>query len=157
MSAVSSGDGQVLDLAEAELDVGEAVFGSVAAGAIEHVGRHVDADDPARRTDPLRRQEAVEAGPRAEVDDHVAFLERGEGERIAAAEAEVGALRYSLQLGGRVAHRLGDLDRGHRTAAARGGRAAAARAAPRYVRIVLANCVLDVVGVCHGRHSFLGR
>ena len=45
----------------------------------------------------LRREEAIDAGARAKVEDDIALAQRCQGERVAAAEAEVGALREGVQ------------------------------------------------------------
>ena len=98
------GDRQMLEFAEAELDVGGADLGRVLARLGQHLVGHVDADDPARVTDLPRRQKTVEAGAAAEIDDGLARLHRGDRLRVAAAEPEIGAFGNRRQLGLRVAH-----------------------------------------------------
>ena len=59
--------------------------------------RHIDTDHPPRRADLARRQQAIEAGTAAEIHDNLAGLHRRNGERIAAAKAEIGALRHGRE------------------------------------------------------------
>mmetsp|Transcript_19407 Transcript_19407/g.77288 ORF Transcript_19407/g.77288 Transcript_19407/m.77288 type:complete len:507 (+) Transcript_19407:146-1666(+) len=104
---------QVLDLAEAERDdLGrDGIFGrgEDAARLLEHLGRHVDADDAARRADLRGRREAVDARARAEVDDDLAALEVGDRERVPAPEPEVGALGELVELAFGVPQELAPL------------------------------------------------
>ena len=86
------GDRQVLDLAEPELDVVEPALAAFRARALDHLGRHVDADDAAAWARRARGEEAVDAAAAAEVEHGLARLQREQRERVAAAEAEVGAL-----------------------------------------------------------------
>src|SRR4030042_1246647 len=51
-------DGEGFDVAEAELDVLEAAAFGVHAGLVDHLGRHVDANDPARVADDRAGAEA---------------------------------------------------------------------------------------------------
>jgi hypothetical protein len=56
---------------------------------------HIDADDMPCGTDLLCRQETVEAGTTAEIDDSLARLHGGDRLRVAAAEPEIGAIGNS--------------------------------------------------------------
>lgn len=62
-----------------ELDVGDAGIGGVAAGEVEHLFRHVDADGPSSGRDAASGDQDVGAGPRAEVEDDLAGVEVGDG------------------------------------------------------------------------------
>jgi hypothetical protein len=81
----------VFDLAETELGVRDADLGGVGARLLEHGRRHVHADHAAGRADFTRGEEAVDARARAQVEHDFAGLQRRVRERIAAAEAEIGA------------------------------------------------------------------
>src|SRR5690606_14921175 len=83
-------DGEMLDLAEAELDVGGPDLLGVAAGERDHLGGHVNAVDAAGLADHLRGEEAVDAAAGAEVEDDLAAFERGDGGGVAAAEGDIG-------------------------------------------------------------------
>ncbi len=91
-------DRQGLDVPEAELDVPEAEAGGVLAGLGDHLGRHVDADDPARLAHDRAGDEDVVARARSEVDDRLPRGEPGVLGRQAAAEAEVGLLDVAVEL-----------------------------------------------------------
>ena len=97
------GDGQVLDLAETELDVVRAHALLGGPRALQHLGRHVDADHAAGGADSLRREEAVDAAAAAEVEHAFAGLESCEFLRIAAAKAEVCAFGQRVEVGLRIA------------------------------------------------------
>jgi hypothetical protein len=68
-------DGQRLDLTETELDIVEATLLCVGAGTLEHLGGHVDPDHLPSGTDLLGRQEAVDSGSGAQIEDHLALGE----------------------------------------------------------------------------------
>ena len=53
------------------------------AGFGEHLGRHVDADDLALWTHPPCRQQRVEPGTAAQVEDDLTGLRLAQGERVA--------------------------------------------------------------------------
>ena len=78
--------------------------GGVVARLAQHLVGHVDADHAALGPDLPRGEQAVEAGAAAEIDQHLARLQRGDRLGIAAAEAEIGALRHGVQLRLGVAH-----------------------------------------------------
>ena len=106
-STDASGSGMLVDGGEVELDIGVAAGGGVGAGAVDHGGRHVDADGAAGGADLLRREEDVEAAAGAEIDDHFAGPEVGGGGGIAAGEAHVGVGGDGGELFGGVAEGFG--------------------------------------------------
>ena len=107
-SAEASGERQAVDGGQMELDVGVAAGCGVGASALNHLGRHVDADGAAGGADLLRGQKDVEAAAGAEIDDDFAGLEvRGRG-GIAAGEAHVGFCGNGGELFGGVAEGLRD-------------------------------------------------
>ncbi len=110
----------MLDLAEAELDICSPDPRGVVAGFLQHLMGHVDANDPAARTDPVGCEKAIKPGAAAEIDDDLTGLHRGERLRIAATQAEIGALRHRCQLRFGIADAARGLVRGR-------GRAAGAR------------------------------
>jgi len=81
---------EVVDVAEAEFDVGESEVCGVRACLFDHRFGHVDADDGAGRSDFLGGEEAVEAGAGSEVEDGFSGFQGAERGGVAAAEAEVG-------------------------------------------------------------------
>ena len=85
-STDSAGSGMSSMWPAHELDVRGAGLGGVALGEGEHLVGHVEADRAAGRTDPLGRQQHVDAAARAEVEDALAFVELRDGDRVAAAE-----------------------------------------------------------------------
>ncbi len=99
------GDWQVLDLTQAEVDVGHPELHCVRSRFAHHVRRHVHADDLAARADLLGRQEAIEAPPGAEVEDGLTGLHGSDGLRVAATEAHVRALGRGGEVLYRVAER----------------------------------------------------
>ena len=76
-------------------------------------------------SDPLGRQEGVQARAAAQVQHRLAGLQFGQGRGIATGKAEIGTFRQGGKFGVRVADALGDLV-GAAAAAARGLGAAAA-------------------------------
>ena len=86
-----------LDVALEELDVGRAGLGRVALGEREHLVGHVEAERAAGRADALRGEQDVDPAAGAEVEDALALVQVGDGDRVAAAEARedgrVGQLR----------------------------------------------------------------
>ena len=50
-----------------------------------------------RRTNLARRQKAIETGTAAEIDNNLASRHRRNGERIAAAKTQIGALRHGRE------------------------------------------------------------
>ena len=100
-----------------ELDVRRARLRLVLAGEGEHLVGHVEAVGLARRADPLRREEDVDAAAGAEVEDDLPLLELREGGRVAAAERGLdGRRREELRLV------VGVEVRGDRVAGEAGGR-----------------------------------
>ena len=81
----------MLDLAQAELDVADLDLLGVHASPFDHRGRHVDADHVAGRSNLARGEEAVDARAGAEIEHRLAGQNRGEGDRVAASEAEIRA------------------------------------------------------------------
>ena len=78
----------MVDGAVEELDVVDAGLDGVAASQFDHLGGGVEAVDEAGRSDSACGQQHVEAAARAEVEHGVAFVELGDGGRVAAAEAD---------------------------------------------------------------------
>ena len=87
-------DRQVLEFAQAELDIGRAYACGVVSGLGQHLVGHVDADHAALRPDLPGGEQAVEAGAAAEIDQHLAGAQGRDRLGIAAAEAEIGAVRH---------------------------------------------------------------
>ena len=135
------GDRQMLDLTEAELDIGGPGPSGV-AGLFQHLVGHVDTDDAACHADLLRCEKAIEPGAAAEIDDDFAGPHCRDRLRVAAAEAEIGALGYRGQLCCRIAHSAGDLFR-------RPGAAAAAHRPFGNRGIAAAHELLDLLPVHH--------
>jgi hypothetical protein len=71
----------------------------VCLGAVNHLRRHVHADDVAGRTDLLSGEEGVESRATLEVEDAFARSEASDHLRIAAAQTEVGAFRHGGEVG----------------------------------------------------------
>src|ERR1700730_15589416 len=132
----------MLDLAEAELDICRPDPRGVVTGFLQHLMGHVDANDPAARTDPLGREKAIEPPATAEIPDNLTGWHRGEPQWIAATEAKIGALRRRCQLRFEIAHAAGGLVRGR-------GRAAAARPPDGDFGVSAAHHVLYLIPV-HG-------
>ena len=80
-------------------------------------------------TDFRRRQKAIETGPASQIENDVAGLQTGGGNRVAAAEAEVRACRDSSLFVRRVAQGGRIIIRRHRATAARPGFRGSRRAA----------------------------
>ena len=74
----------VLDQALEEVDVRRARLPRVSLREREHLVGHVQAVDGSRGPDPLRGEEDVDASTGAEVEDGLALVELGDGQRIAA-------------------------------------------------------------------------
>ena len=74
----------MLDLAETELDISGPDPLGVGPRLGQHLMGHVDADHAACRAHLLRRQEAVDPGAAAEIDDHLARAHRRNCLRVAA-------------------------------------------------------------------------
>ena len=104
------GDRQVLELAEPEFHIGGADLGGILARLLEHLVRHVDADDAPRRRQPgappagNRSRRRCRDRPRPRQPSSPQWPER-----IAAAKTEIGALRHGREFLVRIAHlpRLG--------------------------------------------------
>jgi len=101
------GDGQMLELTQSELDIARVDPGRVLSRFLEHLVRHVDANHMARHADLAGGEKAVEAGAAAEIDDGLAGLQGRYRLRVAAAETEVGPVRYGGELGVRITHLTG--------------------------------------------------
>ena len=84
-------DRQGIRLTLAELDIGQA-SGSRAAGALEHGGGHIDADDLALRADLAGGDEGIQTTTTADVDHNLTGLQGSKGGGVATAEGEVGGL-----------------------------------------------------------------
>jgi len=90
----------------AKLDVVGAGLGDMAASAVEHRRRHIEPDDAPVRSDGARREERVDAGSAADVEDPFAVNESSVAHRMIHAEGEGhGARRQHRQLLGCVQHR----------------------------------------------------
>jgi hypothetical protein len=76
----------VLDGALHELDVAGPGLGGVGAGQVQHLLGHVDPIDVAGRTDPLGRQQHVDAAARTQVQHSLASAQLGDGCRVPTAE-----------------------------------------------------------------------
>ncbi len=100
----------MLDFAEAEVDIGDAGLARVLPRLLDHLRGHVDADGLAR-AHGAHGDEAVDARAAAEVEHDLAGLNLRRVERIAAAEAEVGAGGNIFQIFEIVADLLGDRSR----------------------------------------------
>ena len=88
--------GQMLDFAEAELDVVQAGFLAVTGGIAprlgQHFRRHVHADGAAGRADLASGDEHVEAAAAAEVEHDFAGFQRGQRGGVAAGKPHVRAV-----------------------------------------------------------------
>ena len=92
-----------------ELDIPCTRLPLVSAGHLKHLVGHVDAIRLAARSDPLGREQHVDAAARAQVEDGLSLVKLGDRRRIAAAE------RSELRLvGERVSVGL-QIERRHRT------------------------------------------
>ena len=80
------GQGHLLDVAMNEFDVGVAEGFGVFAGAVDHGGRHVEADDAARSARFGAGHKAVVSRPRTEIDHYVAGFDLGKLRRQAASQ-----------------------------------------------------------------------
>jgi hypothetical protein len=89
----------VFDLAQAEVHVRESGLRRVRLGAVDHLRRHVHADDMAGRTNLLSGEEGVESGATPEVEDAFARSEASDRLRIAAAKTQIGAFRHASEVG----------------------------------------------------------
>ncbi len=141
------GDRQIFKFSQAEGDVEGADLDGIGPRLGQHLMRHVDTDDVALGADLAGREQAVEAGAAAEVDNRLTRTQGGDRLRVAAAEAEIGAIRHRGQIVGGIAHLL-------RLAFGRGGigRAAARRraigdGAGSDATVAGADHVLDLSGV----------
>jgi hypothetical protein len=122
---------QVLYLAQPELDVRFAGCPRYLASLTHHLRGHVDPDYPAGLPDRPRSQKAVESRPGPQVEDYLPRLERRDGLRVAAAEAQVRALGRGGKLLCAVSDEVGDriaIGDGARRRGATAGRACAAAA-----------------------------
>jgi hypothetical protein len=88
-SPVLSATRQVLDLAEAELDIGQPGPGGIVARLFQHLMGHVDPDHPSIGADLPGREKAIEPRAAAEVDDDLAGPQRCDRLRVAATEARL--------------------------------------------------------------------
>ena len=79
---------EMLDIALAELHVAEAVLLGQLPSAGHHVLGHVHADDPAVLPHLFGRQEDVDAGAGAQVQDGFAIFEVRQGGGVAAAHSQ---------------------------------------------------------------------
>ena len=68
-----------------------AAFTSVLPGLGDHLGGHIDADDPPGLLYLLGGQEAVESPATAEVEDRLSRLQVGDSPGVPAAQPHVGA------------------------------------------------------------------
>src|SRR5512132_2005703 len=82
-------DRQVLYFAQTKFNVVVTELRCIFAGERDHLGRHVHTDDPAPLADDLSRDECVEPRTRAEVENHVAFLDPGMLCRQTTAKTEI--------------------------------------------------------------------
>ena len=87
-STEASSSGICFDAAVEELDVRRPGLGGVAAGQLEHLDGGVESVGEAGRADPTGRQQHVDAAARAEVQHGVTGLQVGDGDRVAAPEAD---------------------------------------------------------------------
>ena len=87
-STDASAERDLLDRAVEELDVARAGVGCVAAGELEHLDGGVEPVGETGRADPAGRQEHVDPAAGAEVQHDLARMEVGDGDRVAAAEAD---------------------------------------------------------------------
>ncbi len=135
----------MFDLAQPEFDVVEARLLAVGGRAVSrlahHVGRHVHADYPPRRTDLRTRKENVETAATAQVQDHLARPERGYGRRVPARQSHICPFRQRGELGFAVPHAPGHLLGG---AGAAGRWATACPTGLRDVAIALADGLSDL-------------
>ena len=94
-----------------EFDVGKRLaaigLGGIAAGKIQHLGRHVDADGFSGRPDSFRRQEHVQSATATEVHDGFARFQAGKSGGVAAREAHIRFGGDRRQLFRRIAECLG--------------------------------------------------
>ena len=65
-----------------KLDIAEPGLRCVQPGLGEHLACHVDADDPAIRSDEACGDEGIRAGARSAIDDVLAALDRAQRERV---------------------------------------------------------------------------
>ena len=75
----------------------------VRLGTVDHLRRHVDADDTSGRTDLSSGEEGVESGATPEVEDAFARSEASDSLRVAAAQTQIGAFRHGGEVGVGVA------------------------------------------------------
>ena len=96
-------EGDVLDVALAEFDVGRFGLRCVLPCEFEHLVGHVDAVDEAGWADSLGRQEHVDPCSGAEIEDRLALGEFGDGGGVPASKAGGRCSRRNVdQVGGRV-------------------------------------------------------
>ena len=80
---------QVFNLAHAKLDVDVDAFLGCAPGHEEHVAGHIHTDYRARCANCRRHNETIETGSASQIENDVAGLKFGRGNRVATAEAQV--------------------------------------------------------------------
>ncbi len=80
------GQGDVLDLALQELDIGQAGLPNVAPGEGKHLVGHIDSVDLAGRTHPSGREDDIDPAAGAEIEHDLALLKGGDRQGIAASE-----------------------------------------------------------------------
>src|SRR5206468_8926396 len=121
---------QMLDFAEAELDVRVASLRRVFPGAVDHRGCHVHADDAPLRSDLARRQEGIDPRARAEIEHGLTAAYFGQPDRVSASQAQIRSCWYRGGVG-RAVSQLSEPARDRVPAALRTARAAASRLALR--------------------------
>ncbi len=94
----------MLDIAQAELHVAEAMLLGQLPAPGHHVFGHIHADDPARLSRPCGRQEDIDAGAGAQVQDGFANFEVSQRRGVAAAHPQNRHFRDQAQVLGRIAH-----------------------------------------------------
>ena len=85
-----------------ELGVGSAGLGGVVPGEVQHLLGHVQAVGLPGWADPAGGQQHVDAAAGAQVEDRLAGLEAGDGDRVTAAQAGRYRVLGDLALLGRV-------------------------------------------------------
>jgi len=104
----ASGPGQI-DVLKPKLDIGNTVLPGILRSFFNHLRGHVHTDDLSFPSYTAGGKEAVEARPTAQIENGLAGLEGCQGERISAAEPQVGSIGHRIQLLFRGADPLANL------------------------------------------------
>jgi hypothetical protein len=146
------GHRQVLDFAQAKLDVRERALLGIGAGLADHGRRHVDADDRPVAPTSARSEKGIEAAAAAQIHHHFTRSKTGDRTRISASEAHVRTVRHGREIRGGIAEAGGDQrvdgDVVGDTAASRRLAAALARVAGLgHLGVTVPHLLADFIGV----------